>query len=161
MTSVEEYLKGDYRPDVDYVEGNIEERCVGELSHAELQFQLVLQLRTIIGVFACFEVRLKVSDTRYRVPDVCAYVDYKPTEQVLTRPPFVCIEVLSPEDRLNRTLTVVRDYFGMGVQNVWIMDPRQKLAYICSEDGGWRPASGQIATSDGRIVLSLNTLFND
>jgi hypothetical protein len=33
--SIEQYLNTDYRPDVDYVDGYIEERNVGETDHAK------------------------------------------------------------------------------------------------------------------------------
>jgi hypothetical protein len=39
--SVEEYLHTTYRPDVDYVDGHIEERNLGEFDHGLLQFKLM------------------------------------------------------------------------------------------------------------------------
>lgn len=37
--------------------------------------------------------------TRFRVPDVCV-VKGEPAEQIFHTPPFICIEVLSKDDRL-------------------------------------------------------------
>jgi Uma2 family endonuclease len=44
--SVEEYLHTVYRPDVDYVDGRIEERNVGEFDHADLQTYIATLLRS-------------------------------------------------------------------------------------------------------------------
>jgi Uma2 family endonuclease len=74
------------------------------------------------------ETRLKVANNRYRVPDVCVYLGHEPDEQVFTGPPFLCVEILSPEDRMSRTMTVVQDYLAMGVKQVWIFDPWKKKA---------------------------------
>jgi hypothetical protein len=45
LISVEEYLNTTYRPDVDYVDGEIEERNLGEFDHADLQFGIANLLR--------------------------------------------------------------------------------------------------------------------
>jgi Uma2 family endonuclease len=42
---------------------------------------------------------------------------------VTTTPPLICIEILSPEDRLTRARIVLGDYLAMGVQNLWLIDP--------------------------------------
>lgn len=159
LVSVDEYLTTSYHPDVDYVDGRIEDRKVGERDHGELQFWITTLLKRVPGVFAFLETRLKVSSTKYRVPNACAYLDRKPDEQVFTQPPFLCIEILSPEDRVSRMMRVAQDYFRMGVPNVWILDPVEKLAYVCEPSGGWKAATNQIGTNDGRIVFSLDAIF--
>ena len=135
QVSVEEYLHSVYRPDVDYVDGVLEDRNVGEYDHSSLQGALS----------ACFRARrsewnirvaqallMRISETRYRVPDTSIFSRDLPVEQVFTRPPLVCIEVLSPEDRIKRFQARVQDYFHMGVKAVWILDPREKTGLDCS-----------------------------
>jgi Uma2 family endonuclease len=160
LVSVQEYLTGDYHPDVHYVDGRIEERNVGEKSHAKLQLKITNLLNGIPHVFAFLETRMKVSSTRYRVPDVCAYLDREPDEEIFTQPPVVCVEILSPEDRMSRTIDVVMDYFRMGVPNVWIIDPLQKIAYVCEPSGGFHPVTSEIGTHDGRAVIPLDRIFD-
>ena len=158
LITVEEYLKGDFRPDVDYVDGHIEERHDAEKSHGKLILRLVRLLDAMEGVFAFLETRLNVRPGLYRVPDVCAYLDHEPDEEVFTRPPFLCIEVLSPEDRISRVKRVVKDYFEMGVPNVWIVDPQGEIS-ICDANGGWTAAPSEFGTADGRIVTSYAQVF--
>jgi len=46
QVTVEEYLHTAYEPDCDYVDGQIEERNLGEYDHANLQTALAVWLRT-------------------------------------------------------------------------------------------------------------------
>src|ERR1700684_237703 len=43
--SVEQYLSTSYRPDCDYVDGEVRERNVGEYEHSDLQTGLAVWLR--------------------------------------------------------------------------------------------------------------------
>jgi Uma2 family endonuclease len=43
-------------------------------------------------------MRVHVKPTRFRIPDICIVLGDK-YEKILTKPPFLCIEILSPEDR--------------------------------------------------------------
>jgi hypothetical protein len=45
LISVEEYLNTTYRPDVDYIDGEIEERNWGEFDHGDVQFGIANLLR--------------------------------------------------------------------------------------------------------------------
>ena len=129
LVSVEEYLTSVYDPDVDYVDGELEDRYVGEKDHAKLQVRM-LQLFGKLNAnwFVIIETRMRVSPTRFRVPDVCVYAQ-EPDEQVFTAPPLVVIEVLSPDDRMTRMQRKIEDYYTMGCRNIWILDPWEKRAF--------------------------------
>jgi hypothetical protein len=49
---------------------------------------------------------------------VCAY-EKEPDESIFTEPPVLCIEILSPEDRMSRVMDVVQDYLSMGAPTHW------------------------------------------
>src|SRR5215467_16283846 len=113
LISVEEYLSTSYEPDCDYVDGVIEERNLGELDHGWLQALLISYFfarRKEWGISVIPELRVQVKPTRFRVPDVCVVIGGKPGEQILTKPPFLCIESLSPEDRMSRVEQRIDDY---------------------------------------------------
>jgi len=162
LVSVEHYLGVSYEPDCDYVEGTLEERNVGEYDHGRLQAALLLyfsRLEKRLGVRAVPEQRLRISPTRFRVPDICVLAG-KPGEQVLTQPPLACIEILSPEDRMSRTLEKIHDYLHFGVKCVWIIDPRERRAYLCDRDGSFREvADRRLRAEDLGIDVSLDELF--
>jgi Uma2 family endonuclease len=67
---------------------------------------------------------VQVKEYRFRVPDVCVIFAEAPKESILTHPPLLCIEILSPEDRMSEILERVKDYLAFGVRYVWVLDPR-------------------------------------
>jgi Uma2 family endonuclease len=157
--SVEEYLKSDYQPDCDYVDGVLEERNLGEYNHARLQgliFAFLQAQEQSSGTRVMVEQRLQLGPTRFRVPDVVV-TDGKPDEQILTRPPLLCIEILSPEDRMVRVSARAEDYLAMGVPEVWIIDPESLHAYVLSQDG-LHQSRRVMVTKDGRVKLDLDAL---
>jgi Uma2 family endonuclease len=120
------YLQGEYRPDVDYLDGVLEKRNVGERDHAAWQLAVQLwfaQHAREWNTVGLPELRLQVSATRYRVADVAVLDRSAPYEQVPTTPPLAVFEVLSPEDRLSRVRERLADYSAMGVREIWLIDP--------------------------------------
>src|SRR5580698_830126 len=118
--SVEEYLSTVYSPDCDFVDGVLEDRHVGEKDHSLLQAALIAWFfakRKELGIEVFPEQRVQVSASRYRLPDVCVTLG-EPDEQIFTTPPFLCIEILSPEDQMGRVLAKISDYLNFGVPYV-------------------------------------------
>ncbi len=138
LISVAEYLRASYRPDCDYVDGEVLERNVGETDHSWLQMVLSANLFARRGewnITPLVEQRVQVSARRYRIPDICVVRGPKPAEQILTKPPFICIEILSPEDRWFRVQQRIDDYLAMDVPYVWVLDPATKTAYSITSQG--------------------------
>ena len=71
---VEEYLHTSYEPDMEYVNGQLVERNVGEYFHSMLQLLIGAELlkRDGRGFRAFTEQRVRISaEPRYRIPDIC------------------------------------------------------------------------------------------
>jgi len=112
---VEEYLQTSYDPDCDYVDGQVEERAVGEYEHGRLQLLLgflFMQHEALWGVRTATEIRTQISRTRFRIPDLSVLRGNAPRERIITHPPLIAIEILSPEDRPSRTQEKIDDYLG-------------------------------------------------
>lgn len=162
--SVNEYLHSCYDPDCDYVDGELVERNVGELDHSEVQTLLVgwfLQRRTELGIRVLVEQRVRVSPKRYRVPDVCVLLGGRPQEQVLTNPPFLCIEVLSPEDRMTRVNERIHDFLNSGVRYLWLIDPKTRQAWVYTAGAIQEVADGFLRTQSPDIALPIASLFDE
>ena len=54
---------------------------------------------------------------------------------MVTRPPILCIEVLSKDDTASGLEERVQDYLRFGVPTVWVIDPRTRLAFIYTTGG--------------------------
>ena len=160
LISVEEYLNTAYDPDCEYVDGEVIERNMGELDHAGLRTSIggwLWTRRRALGIHIFTEARVRVAPTRFRIPDIAATI-HKPKGRILREPPFLCIEVLSPEDRTSRTEVKIDDYLKFGVAHVWLIDPRRKLASSYTREGR-RGAASLLTTSEPHIELPIAELF--
>ena len=161
LITVEEYLSTDYSPDCDFVDGVLEDRHVGERDHSDLQRTLIIwfYLHTKdMGVQTYPEQRVQVSPSRFRIPDLCVTI-VRPVEQIFTAPPFVCIEILSPEGQMGRVLVKIADYLNFGVPYVWVIDPRKRKATVYTAADSYSPEDGILRTENPEIALPLADLF--
>ncbi len=152
---VEEYLATSYQPDRDYVDGELQERCLGEQWHALVQTAIAIifgQHRHEWGLRPLVEQRVRTAPTRFRIPDVCAVRNFEPLTRILNNPPFLCVEVLSPEDRFRRTVERCREYQAMGVPHVWIVQPRSREIWVLDEQGEAIEFDGPELTLQGTPV---------
>jgi Uma2 family endonuclease len=129
-----EYLETSYRPDCEYVDGEIRERNVGKWEHARVQLLLAAwfyQHEQEWGITGSTEQRIRVSPNRVRVPDL-AFMPAGPQPDVLVDPSLLIIEILSPDDSYSDTQERAQDYRTMGVETVWIIDPKTRNGRMCS-----------------------------
>ncbi|WP_035357998.1 Uma2 family endonuclease [Edaphobacter aggregans] len=157
--SMAEYMRTNYRPDREYVDGELVERNVGKYEHSRLQALLTIWFGTNEShwsVMALTEQRVQVSPTRVRIPDV-ALVLPKPQPEVLVEPPVLVVEILSPDDSYSDTRARATDYFDMGVHTVWIIDPKTRSGEWC-EKNVWTSAR-TLEVPGTPIWVDLDELF--
>jgi Uma2 family endonuclease len=162
LVSVQEYLAASFDPDRDYVDGELQERNLGEQPHSYTQASLAAFLfnrRTQLGIRVLTEQRVQVSATRFRVPDVCALMAADPHDPILRRAPFLCVEILSAEDRVSRLNEKLSDYFQMGVRYVWVLDPLTRRAFCYTPGEMHEALDGMLRTKDPEIVVPLEEGF--
>jgi Uma2 family endonuclease len=129
LISAEQYLHTSFEHDAEFVEGRIVERPEPTYEHASMQSFLIEALRIIgrrLGLITLPEQRVQTRPDHFRVPDVCVITE-RPVGQfgrrIITRPPHLCVEILSPEDTAAEALEKVREYLNFGVEWVWVVDP--------------------------------------
>lgn len=109
-------------------------------------------------------VRLALDEDRNRRPDV-VYVPYTtwprnrpiPSTNAWDVLPTLCVEVVSPTDRAEEVCEKSEEYFRGGVQQVWVIYPRQNVVHLFDS-----PTTGRILrradTLDGGTVIPGFTL---
>lgn len=163
QVSVSEYLKTSYDPDCDYVDGEVVERKVGERTHARAQgvsLSLLMGQEKLLGVTVLPEQRVQVKPTRFRIPDICVLAPGAPREEIITHPPFLCVEVLSKDDTMSAIMERVEDYLAMGVPNVWIVDPWRHRGYHSTRDGMKEAKDRVLRTAKPDLEVPLAALFD-
>lgn len=159
LLGIDEYLKTSYRPDREYIDGELRERNMGKWDHARVQYLLAgwfLQHESLWGVVGSTEQRMQVSPTRVRIPDV-AVMRAEEQPDVTTEPPLLVIEVLSPDDSYSDTEERAGDYWKMGVKTVWIIDPKTRSGRMCS-GAEWVRAE-RLVVAGTPIYVELEELF--
>jgi Uma2 family endonuclease len=162
LLSIDEYLRTAYKPDVDFVDGEIQERNVGTYDHAKIQLLIATLFENSGDAWhtdAVVEQRIRVSPTRVRICDVAILHADAPHEPVTATPPLICIEILSPEDRLTRAQVVLGDYLKMGVPNLWLVDPVRRIAYTFDAKGLHIADTTSLTVPGTPIHLDLTAFF--
>lgn len=160
---VEEYLSTAYEHDCEYDNGVIVERPLGEFEHAYLQALLATIFTNNMeawGVFGLTEQRVQINPSRFLVPDICVLRRDWQRERILTHPPLIIIEILSPEDTMRRVRTKAAQYLSFGVEHVWVIDPYEREAYRGTEAGLVLIPSGEFTVSGTPIQIRLADLFD-
>jgi Uma2 family endonuclease len=109
------------------------------------------------GITGSTEQRVRVSANRVRVPDlVVLAAGVQP--DVLTDPPLLVIEILSPDDTYSDTQERAQDYRAMGVETVWIIDPKTRTGRACSGTD-WVEAS-RLEVKGTPLYVNLPEIFS-
>ncbi|SFS16078.1 Endonuclease, Uma2 family (restriction endonuclease fold) [Granulicella pectinivorans] len=154
-----EYLATSYRPDREYIDGEVVERNMGTWEHGRLQMLLGIwfgQHEAEWGVMVAAEWRTQVSETRIRIPDVTVVIS-GPQTPVLHDAPLLLIEILSPDDTYSATERKAQDYMRMGVNTVWIIDPETRTGRMCI--GATWTAATRLEVPGTPIYVELPNLF--
>jgi Uma2 family endonuclease len=162
FVSVEEYLSTGYDPDCEYDDGVVVERNLGEFEHSFLQIFLGTIFTNNMdrwGVFGLTEQRVQIKPREFLVPDVCVLRLGSPREKILTRPPLVAIEIMSPEDTIRRASAKAAKYLEFGVEHVWVIDPSARVAYRGTPSGLQLVPSGELALPGTPVMVRVVELF--
>lgn len=155
-----DYLGKSYRPDREYVDGEIRERNVGKWEHARVQALLAawfVNHEAVWGTVVSTEQRVRVSASRVRVPDLVVLAAGAQPD-VLVDPPLLIIEILSPDDSYSDTQERAQDYRKMGDGTLWIIDPKTRTGRMCS--GLEWVESRRLEVSGTPLYVDLDDIFS-
>ena len=128
-----------------------------------MQAQLLILLRdkTALQFFRCTpELRVQTGPHRFRVPDLCLCAAGVPREQIVLTPPLLCIEILSREDTMRRTLLRIREFLEMGVPEVWVFDPESRTVQVCIGSSVTEHTTGTLTVPSTPVVIYLAEVFS-
>ncbi len=136
---------------------------MGELEHGDVQgtlLYLLRQLRRRLGIRVTPEVRIRINPRRYRIPDISVWRDDNIGTRIPNVPPFLAIEILSPEDRMVRMLPKIQDYLSIGVEYIWLIDPYEKSALSYSRENPAGQIVDVLRTHNPEMEIPLKAAFD-
>jgi Uma2 family endonuclease len=161
LVSVEEYLKTSF-PDQDYeyVDGQLVELPMPLFDHGDIIVNITTHLRNNYSDFlwSVTGVRMRTTPTRYRIPDVCAGLGPK-THGVITEPPFIVVEIVSPDERASELDKKVHEYLSLGIPNIWVCYPETHRV-VSHQPGAALEIGDVLHTSNPEIELPLSVIFH-
>ena len=161
VVPLSQYLTTSYRPDCEYLDGELLERNVGEWEHGRLQGLLSRYLcnrEKHWGILVVLAQRVQVTPTRFRVPDISVLTGPPPGGPILVESPFLCIEILSPSDRMMEMHERIDDYLNFGVRYVWLLHPRTRRGFVYTAGAVQEVKDGMLRTDDPDICVPLAEL---
>ncbi|MDQ2900773.1 MAG: Uma2 family endonuclease [Acidobacteriota bacterium] len=91
------------------------------------------------GIYPFLERRIRISSSRYRVPDLCVGVGV-PHKEMQAR---------------------IDDYLTLGVRHVRVIDPRSRRAYSYIPGSSFEVEDGILRTTDPASELPLIEIFDE
>ncbi|ADW68094.1 Uma2 family endonuclease [Granulicella tundricola] len=161
---LQQYLETAYRPDRDWIAGEVRERHVGEQSHASVQGFLtqIFRNRGIEWQIRAFpEQRVQTSKEHFLIADLCVVSRTVPLEPVVRTAPLLCVEILSREDKMSEIQLRVDDYLQMGATAVWVIDPRRRDAHLARAGRTMERHWEKLIVPGTPIVITLAEMFSE
>jgi len=158
--TIEQYLNGPIpNPDVEFIDGVVREKSIVMSIHGRLQSIICAWFERHAedwAVLAAVEVRTRVTSNQVFLPDVVVAAA-GPWPETLVDPPMIVIEILSSSDSFTELLEKLRGYDGMGIPNIWVIDPQTRRAWVSA--GAALTETQRFLVADTPIYLDMSETY--
>jgi len=167
LVSVEEYIarfaEGGEKPSCEYEDGELIQKSMPTQQHSQVQANITVLIRTQYAgtLNALPELTTRLRETKFLVPDVVVYEIAKPIKGRYpgpNDPVLLCVEIISPPDRVGRLFGKCEEYHKWGVPYCWVIDPERKIAWEYFPDDS-EPRKVEKAITAGPIRMGFRDLF--
>lgn len=158
IVSVEDYLRRTEKPYCEYVDGVLYAKAMPTILHALIQ-KILMRMLDNQGVESVAEVHVRLSPTKYLIPDVIAAATLE--RPYPTKPVLLCVEILSPEDRVGAMLAKCEQYHAWGVPFCWVIDPEKQIGWQYHAGGDPERVDRGATLIAGQLQVALEELFSE
>ena len=131
LVSVAAYLASNRKPNCDYLDGVLIERPMHTWKHSRIQFRIIQLIEAQFpGFVGGPELTVQIRPGKFLVPDVVILAVGSVQSPYPTEPVHLCVEVMSPDDRLSAVLSKCEDYHAWGMKTAWVIDPERRRAWV-------------------------------
>jgi Uma2 family endonuclease len=165
--SVDQYLRTDYEPNCEYLDGVLAPKPLPDRIHSKLQTLLAAWLlaRTAqLPLEILTELHLRIGPTQWRVPDLSVLVAPPADMRYLDAesPPLLTIEIVSRDEPWPALRAKVTDHLAVGVSYVIVADPHSRTVMLASREEPLREIASPLLVNipvPGAGVLQID--FDD
>lgn len=167
--SEEEYLRTDYEPNHEYLDGVLVPKALSDETHSRLQVILgayFLALEREYGFRVVTEIHTRIRPKRWRIPDVAVLPGDKTGRRYpdSEAPPALTIEIVSLDEPWSELYGKIVDHLAVGVQTAIIVDPYKKTVFVARPDQPLHEIPPPLVVSvpipgKGDLVIDFDALF--
>ena len=159
--SVEEYLRTSYEPACEYVDGVLVPKAMPTWKHSLLQGRIHDLIEAAFPRYqAMVELTIRINANQYLIPDLAVDLREHAQDPYPIAPVHLCIEIVSPGDRLPEVFAKCETYHAWGCFYAWVVDPQTRRAWQSSKGSGVTEidaASGELTA--GEIHIRVSEIF--
>jgi Uma2 family endonuclease len=156
-------VDGGEKPTCEYEDGVLIPKAMGTKKHAQVQ----MNLGRLIGdrydntLNPLSELTTRLSTKQFLVPDIAVEELAKPIQGRYpgpNDPVLLCVEIVSPPDRVGKLFVKCEEYHKWGVPYCWVIDPEHKIAWEYFP-ADLEPRKVAVYLTAGPISLDLDDVF--
>lgn len=145
------------------VDGALVREPTPSLEHQGTQSRILWALQQVLGpdcVFAA-PVSVHVDELNVFEPDIVVLAEPPPADAEQVGVPLLVFEIASPSTKAHDRDYKARRLLGLGVREVWLVDPMDRCLDVVTVDGARRYENAERAVSGvlGAFVLVPDELF--
>ena len=167
LVPIEEYISrfvdGGEKPACEYIDGVLIPKPMGTKKHSQVQANIT----NLIGnrydetLNPLPELTIRLRDTEFYVPDLAVEELANPIQGRYPgpdNPVLLCVEIVSPPDRVGKLFSKCEHYHEWGVPYCWVIDPERKIAWEYFPNDA-EPRKVEETLTAGPIKLGLDDVF--
>lgn len=124
LISVADYFAHETKPASEYEDGVLRRKPMAAWDQGVLQNRIMHLLdHAASALVSASEVTVRIREGKYLVPDVIVQRRDAIQRPYPIEPVHLCVEILSPSDRISEALAKCEESHAWGVAMTWILDP--------------------------------------
>jgi Uma2 family endonuclease len=167
LVTAEEYIArfvdAGEKPACEYIDGVLLPKPMGTKKHSQVQANITKLIgnRYDETLNPLPELTARLRETQFYVPDLAIEDLAKPIQGRYpgpNDPVLLCVEIVSPPDRVGKLFGKCEEYHKWGVPYCWIIDPERKIAWEYFQ-GDLEPRKVTETLNAGPVRLMLEDVF--
>ena len=160
---ISRFIDAGEKPACEYIDGVLIQKPVGTKRHSQVQANITKLIgnRYDEKLNPLPELTARLREKQFYVPDLAVEDLAKPIQGRYpgpNDPVLLCVEVVSPPDRVGKLFGKCEEYHKWGVPYCWVIDPERKIAWEYFADD-FEPRKIEDTITAGLIHLALVDVF--
>ncbi|MGC2658527.1 MAG: Uma2 family endonuclease [Bryobacteraceae bacterium] len=157
------FVDGNEKPACEFVDGQLMQKPMGTKRHSQMQANITTLIRSRYKELNPLpELTARLREAQFYIPDVAVEELAHPIAGKYPGPNdrvLLCVEVVSPPDRVGKLFAKCEHYHQWGVPYCWIIDPERKIAWEYFPTD-FEPRKVDETITAGPVSLALADLFS-